>query len=312
MTDETTNADPYALLGVPRGATDAEIKKAYRELARKLHPDLNAGHPEREEKFKAVSGAYEFLRDPERRRRYDAGEIDATGAEKPDRDFYYRYADSGNRHRYQPNESYDDISDIFGRAFGQDRHDGGGMGSARFRGADLRYQIEIGFLDAVNGEKRRVKTQSGSVIDITIPPGIRNGQTLRLSGKGQKGLNGGPPGDALIEVSIRPHPIFERAGDDIKLDLPITIDEAILGGTVEIPTISGRVNLRIPPGSSSGSVLRLKGKGIHRVGEKAGDQRVTLSIVLPKTIDDELKTALETWRKAHPYNPRESWEGGIS
>ncbi|MEQ8398673.1 DnaJ C-terminal domain-containing protein [Thalassobaculum sp.] len=298
--------DPYTVLGVERTATDAQIKSAYRALARKLHPDINAGDAAMEERFKTVSAAYDFLRDPERRRRYDAGEIDATGAEMPDRRFYRQYADTGARHRYEPDTGFDDLSDLFGRAgFGGAR----GGGRMRLRGADLRYHLEIGFLDAVNGATRRVTTPDGATLDISIPAGIADGQTIRLAGRGQPGLNDGPPGDALIDIAVASHPLFDRKANDIRIELPISIDEAVLGASVDVPTVSGRVKLRIPPGSSTGKVLRLKGKGVRGPKSVAGDQLVELKIVLPETVGERLKSAMESLREAGGYDPRSGWKG---
>ena len=187
----------------------------------------------------------------------------------------------------------------------------GRTGGARMQmpGGDVQYNLEIGFLDAVNGTKYPVKTPDGRSLEISIPAGIEHGQTLRLAGRGQPGFNGGPPGDALVHVSVAPHPHFERDGADILLDLPISIDEAVLGGTVSVPTIAGRVKLRIPAGSSSGRVMRLKGKGVQPKGRKAGNQLVTLRIVLPDTVDADLKSAIENWHKAHPYDARKGWKG---
>jgi DnaJ-class molecular chaperone len=312
VSTDTKAIDPYEVLGIPRTASDAEIKKVYRALAKKLHPDLNPGDQELEERFKTVSAAYDFLKNSEQRRKYDAGKIDATGAEKPERTFYRHYADAGERHRYEPEGGSADFSDLFARAFGHggDRA-GAGMGSdpIRFRGSDLLYHLAIGFLDAVNGATRRVTSPDGGVLDITIPPGIQDGQVLRLAGRGQPGMNDGPPGDALIDISVAPHPVFERDGNDILLDLPIAIDESVLGGSVDVPTRSGRVKLRIPKGSSTGKVLRLKGKGVRPRKGAAGDQLVTVRIVLPETVDETLKTAMEAWRENHAYDPRKNWKG---
>jgi DnaJ-class molecular chaperone len=314
VSTDTKAIDPYEILGVPRTTSDAEIKKAYRALAKKLHPDLTPGDQELEERFKAVSAAYDFLKNSEQRRRFDAGEIDATGAERPERTYYRHYADAGERHRYGPEGGSGDFSDFFARTFGHGgdrvgaRMDSGPM---RFRGGDLRYHLAIGFLDAVNGATRRVTSPDGSVLDITIPPGTRDGQVLRLAGRGQPGLNDGPPGNALIEISVAPHPVFKRDGNDIHLDLPIAIDEAVLGGSVDVPTRSGRVKLRIPKGSSTGKVLRLKGKGVRPRKGVAGDQLVTVRIVLPDTVDEALETAMETWRENQAYDPRTNWKGRV-
>ncbi len=307
--------DPYKVIGVKPDATDAEIKKAYRALAKELHPDINPGNAKNEERFKKVSAAYNFLRDPEKRRRFDAGEIDATGAEVPPREFYRDYAGSGQANRYQTTGDFDDLSDIFARAFGgrtgmgSGRYDSAGGMRMQMPGGDVQYNLEISFLDAVNGTKYPVKTPDGHSLEISIPAGIEHGQTLRLAGRGQPGFNGGPPGDALVHVSVAPHPHFQRDGADILLDLPISIDEAVLGGTVSVPTIAGRVKLRIPAGSSSGRVMRLNGKGVSAKGRKAGNQLVTLRIVLPDHIDPDLKSAIENWHKAHPYDARKGWKG---
>lgn len=314
MSTDTKAIDPYEILGVLRTTSDAEIKKAYRALAKKLHPDLNPGDQELEERFKTVSAAYDFLKNSEQRRRYDAGEIDATGAERPERTFYRHYADAGERHRYGPEGGSGDFSDFFARAFGHGGDRAGARmdsGPMRFRGGDLHYHLAIGFLDAVNGATRRVTSPDGSVLDITIPPGTRDGQVLRLAGRGQPGLNDGPPGNALIEISVAPHPVFKRDGNDIHLDLPIAIDEAVLGGSVDVPTRSGRVKLRIPKGSSTGKVLRLKGKGVRPSKGVAGDQLVTVRIVLPDTVDEALETAMETWRENQAYDPRTNWKGRV-
>jgi DnaJ-class molecular chaperone len=314
MSSDQDQLDPYKTLGVSKAATDAEIKKAYRGLAKKLHPDVHQGDAALEDQFKSVSAAYDFLRDPERRRRFDAGEIDATGAEMPERDFYRQYAGAGQRHQYEPAGSEEDLNEFFSQAFGHGGRTGtrGHSGPIRMRGADLRYHLEISFLDAINGATRRVTMPDGKTLDITIPPGVREGQTLRLAGHGQPGINDGPPGNALISISVLPDKIFQRDGQDVLLDLPISIDEAVLGGSVDVPTPSGRVKLRIPEGSSSGRVMRLKGKGAKPQKGAAGDLLVTLKIVLPDPQDTALKEAVSTWRDTNTYDARKSWKGGAS
>lgn len=314
MTSDQEQLDPYKTLGVSKTATDAEIKKAYRALAKELHPDLHQGDASLEDRFKSVSAAYEFLKDPERRRRFDAGEIDATGAEMPEREFYRQYAGAGPRHQYEPAGSEEDLHEFFSQAFGQGGQRGGRArsGPIRMRGADLRYHLEISFLDAINGATRRVTTPEGQTLDITIPPGVRDGQTLRLAGQGQPGLNDGPPGNALISISVLPDKVFDRDGQDVLLDLPISIDEAVLGGTVDVPTPTGRVKLKIPEGSSSGRVMRLKGKGAKPAKGKAGDLLVTLKIVLPDPPDPTLTDALNAWRNANSYDARKGWKGSAS
>ncbi len=255
--------NPYAILGVPKSATAAEIKKAYRALAKKLHPDINRGSAANEARFKAVSAAYSFLSDPERRRRYDAGEIDASGADVPQRPFYSEQSRTGRPNRYSSDTDFADLGDIFARAFGQR-----GSGTA-FRGGDILLQVEISFLDAANGTRRRITTPDGQTVDLAIPPGVDSGTTLHLAGKGQQGSDGGPPGDALVRITVAPHPLFRREGSDIHVELPVSLDEVVLGGAVDVPTISGRVRLSIPPGSSSGGSC---GSGA-RVSPPAGDRR---------------------------------------
>lgn len=299
--------DPYATLGVKPTATDDEIKKAYRALVKKLHPDINPGDSAREERFKEVTAAHSFLSDKEQRRRFDAGEIDATGTEKPERSYYRDFARGAEPNRYEAQGEYDDLGDIFSRAF---RDSGQGRGpNARMRGGDLRFHLQVDFRDAINGAKRRVTTPDGGRLDISIPAGIKDGQSLRLAGRGLAGINGGPAGDALIEISVMPDRIFTREADDILLDLPIAIDEAVLGASIEVPTVMGLVKLKVPAGSGSGRVMRLKGRGAKSGKGKAGDQLITLKIVLPDTENKDLTAAMEALRKAGGYDARAHWEG---
>ncbi len=295
----------YEILGVPKTASQEEITKAYREKAKKLHPDLRPGDKTAEEAFKNVSRAYEILKDPEKRAKYDRGEIDEQGQERPT----FRYRDfaagpGGDRYAGQAGfENIFDIEDIFSDFFSARRRArSGGMRMAR-RGADIRYRMPVDFVTAARGGSRRLTLADGSSIDLTIPAGVETGQVLRLEGKGEPGIDGGPPGDALIEITVTPHPFFRREGRDILLDLPITIDEAVLGAKVEVPTLDGRVKVKVPPGSSSGRTLRLKGKGIHTRGG-TGDQLVRLRIVLPERIDPALKSFMQDWRSKHAYDPR--------
>jgi DnaJ-class molecular chaperone len=290
--------DLYHILGVKRTASHDEIRGAYRKLAKEYHPDRNPGNKSAEEQFKRVSAAFDILGDPDKRRRYDAGEIDASGRESAG-GFY-----NDPRSRYKPSENFSDFGDIFGDFFGRTSQ---GPGGFNMRGMDYRYHLEIDFLEAVNGIKKRVLLPEGETLDINVPSGVVQAQVLRLKGKGGPGVGRGQAGDALIELKIRPHPFFEREGDDIVLDLPITLDEAILGGKVEAPTINGRVALTIPKGASSGQLLRLRGKGVKNAQSgNVGDQLVKLRIVLPQRIDRELTEFMESWRGSHAYNPREA------
>lgn len=303
--------DPYDVLGVAKTASDAEIKKAYRQLAKTLHPDLNPGDKTKQERFKQVSAAYDLLKDPEKRRRYDAGEIDANAEERPPRQYYRGQDDPSGR--YEFNGDFGDLGDIFSRAFrhaDEGRAGGDPFAKMKMRGGDLHFHLKVSFLDALKGARKGVSLPDGTKLEITIPEGIESGKTLRLSGKGEPGLNGGPAGDAYVAIEVLPDPVFTRDGDDILMDLPVSIDEAVLGATVAAPVPGGRVNLKIPPNSSSGRVMRLRGKGVsHRKGS-AGDLLVTLKIVLPENPDEELVKVIQAWREAHSYDPRADWKGG--
>lgn len=303
--------DPYAALGVSKTATTDEIKKAYKRVARESHPDLNPGDPSAEAKFKAASAAHDLLKDPEKRGRFDRGEIDASGQETPERRFYREYAEGpeATYHTTRGYEDFEDLSDVFSDLFGQRARAGRRASGEGFqmRGPDQRYVLDIGFLEAAKGATRRITLPGGNVLDVRIPEGLADGQTIRLRGKGGAGLGGGPPGDALVTVTVADHPVFRRDGTDILVDLPISLDEAVLGAKVETPTIDGKVALNVPKGASTGQVLRLRGRGIKR-GAARSDQLVTLKIVLPPHIDDELKAFMEGWRKSHRYDPRKGME----
>lgn len=296
--------DPYEILGVSNNDSDAKIKKAYRALVKKLHPDLNPDDKQAEERFKDVSAAFNILGDKQKRARFDRGEIDAGGAERPERHYYKDYAEAGGAKQYRSSAAYGDAGDI-GGVFGDifSRTQTGDQRRFKMRGSDVRYLLEVDFLDAVNGAKKRITLPGGAALDVKVPPGISDGQTIRLRARGQPGLNGGPPGDALIEIMVKPHPVFRRDGNDIIVELPITINEAVLGAKIDVPTISGRVKLTVPKGASSGQTLRLKGKGVKHPKQQ-GDQRCVLKIVLPARIDAELEQFMRQWQKDHNYNPR--------
>lgn len=298
--------DPYAVLGISKTASDDEIKKAHRRLAKQLHPDLKPGDVASAERFKRVNAAYEFLSDPERRKRYDRGEIDASG--EPVRPFYRQAAGgagaAGGWGRPGPADDMG-FGDVFADIFGGGR--GGRAGGAGFavRGQDVRYTLDVDFLEAVLGARKRVTLPDGGQLDIAVPEGVTDGQVLRLRGKGQQGFRGGEAGDALVEIRVRPHPQMKRVGDDIVVEVPISIDEAVLGAKIEVATTSGRVQLTVPKGTSSGKVLRLKGKGVRNsTTGVTGDQLVTLKIVLPDTIDESLAYFMSEWRQRYPYDPR--------
>lgn len=296
--------DLYDVLGVQRDAKPEAIRAAYRKLAKKHHPDLNPGKPEAAERFKTISLANEILSDPEKRGRYDRGEIDATGAEKPpERGFYREYGDAGGRTKYRTEAGFDpeDLESIFGQAFGARRRGGQGFSA---RGMDAQYALTVSFLDAANGTVRRLTMPDGQTLDVTIPAGLRDGHILRLRGKGHPGIGGGPPGDALVEITVAPHPRFRREGNDIIFALPVTLKEAVLGTALEVPTIKGAVRLTIPAGSGTGTRLRLRGRGIA-----GGHQYVELQVVVPPGDEPELAEFLKTWNPRHATDPRAGMEG---
>jgi DnaJ-class molecular chaperone len=289
--------DPYKIIGVERSATDEAIRAAYRKLAKKHHPDINPGKPEAEERFKAINAAYSLLSDPEKRGRFDRGEIDASGAERPPPRQYYRdFGDEPGRAKYRSEEAFgaDDLEGLFGGAFRDFARR-----AANAPGNDAHYALTVEFLDAATGAVRRLTLPDGRTLDVTIPPGLEDGQVLRLKGQGLPGRGEGAPGDALIEVSVAPHPLFRRQGNDVVMELPVTIKEAVLGARIPVPTIKGTVNLAIPPNSGSGRRLRLKGRGI-----KGGDQYVELKIVVPEGEEPELASFLEGWTPRQPFDPR--------
>ncbi|NCQ24812.1 MAG: molecular chaperone DnaJ [Rhodobacteraceae bacterium CG17_big_fil_post_rev_8_21_14_2_50_63_15] len=303
--------DPYKTLGVTKAATTEEIKKAYRKLVRTSHPDLHPDDAGAEARFKAIGAAYDILKDPETRARYDAGEIDGLGAERPRRQYYRDFANS-TENAYQQGRGFGsnvDPADIFAEILRNRARSSGGdtFGGRGFEapGQDVRYSLDVPFLDAARGAETRITLPDGQSLAVRIPQGTEDGQMLRLRGKGAPGYGGGPAGDALISIVVRPHPVFRRDGDDILLTLPITLDEAILGGKVTTPTIDGPVGLTVPAGASSGRVLRLRGRGISRAGQKTkGDQRVELKIVVPPDPDAGLRAFLSDWRKTHAFDPR--------
>ncbi len=298
--------DPYETLGVARGADAAALKRAYRKLAKKLHPDVNPGNAKIEQQFKEVSQAYDILGDTKKRAQFDSGEIDASGQQTG-----WGGGRRGGRHRPFDFGSELNVEDIVSELFGgrgrgrsQGQRQGRGR-AARQRGADVSYTAPIGFLEAATGAKKRIRLSDGKALEMKIPAGTEDRQTLRLKGQGQAGIGGAAAGDAFVEVHIEPHAYFSRQDSDIHLELPVTLQEAVLGATVKVPTVHGKVSMKIPPGSNTGATLRLRGKGTldRKTGIK-GNQYVKLKLTLPDKPDKELKKFIESWAKTHDYDPR--------
>lgn len=317
--------NPYTALGLSQSASNDDIRSAFRKLAKKYHPDRNPDDKKAEDKFKEIAAAFDIIGDPERRKRFDRGEIDADGKE---RGFAGAGGYSGWGGAQQggasggPTGSFDDLSDIFADLFGakggpfasksQDPYGRGygNAGPAQSRGRDLRYRLEVDFIEAAQGTKKRVAMPDGRSLDLSVPAGLDDGQTLRLRGQGEAGAGGGPSGDVYVEITVLHHPIFERDGNDIHIEAPISLREAVLGGKITAPTIGGDVAVTVPKGTSSGAVLRLKGRGIDpgRSGKK-GDQYVKLKIVLPEGGDKELEEFVRKWKSGAEHAPREHFAG---
>ena len=295
--------DPYKVLGVSRSASEDEIRRAYRKLAKEHHPDLNPDKKSAsDEALKTINAAFGIIGDDDKKRQYDLGVIDANG--EPRR--AYSRAGAGRPGGQGPGgaggQGGEDFGfgDIFTDLFGRGR-----QGPQPVRGQDVRYSLEVDFLEAAVGSRKRVTLPEGGVLDLAVPEGVTDGQTLRLKGKGLAGQRGAESGDALVEIKVRAHPEFRRDGDDILFDLPITIDEAVLGARIEVPTISGRVQLTVPKSTSSGQAFRVKGKGVNNAGtSKQGDQIVTVRIVLPERAEESLAYFLSEWRKKNAYRVR--------
>ena len=316
-----TMADLYSKLGVKKGADEAEIKKAYRKLAKELHPDRNQDNPNAADRFGEITTAYDLLSDPDKRAQYDRGEIDEQGNPRGPFGFGGRGGGSGFRPGAGPGgagfeNSGDaaDFGDIFENIFGRSRGPGPGAGrrggfggfgtqggGMPIKGADVAYRLTVPFEDAAALKTQRITLASGKTIDVKLPNGVETGTQMRLAGQGEAGPGGN--GDAIITVDVRPHRFYPRDGDDIRLDLPVSLDEAVAGGKVKVPTVDGAVMLGIPKGSSSGKTLRLKGKGFHRKDGSRGDQLVTVVIDIPAD-DAELEAFVANWSGKGQRNPR--------
>jgi DnaJ-class molecular chaperone len=335
--------DPYEILGVSKSASEAEIKSAYRKLAKKLHPDANKSDPKAATRFAELNAAYEIVGDDEKRKAFDRGEIDAEG--KPRfRGFegFGAHPGAGAGARGGPGgahfESFSFGPDGFQRAPGGSGMGGGGFedllrgmfGGGAARGAgprgfpggqqfepedfgappatgqDLHAALTVAFEEAAKGSKKRVSLPTGKEIEVKIPAGITDGQQIRLKGQGWPSANG-KPGDALITVNVAPHPLFKPEGSDLRLELPIALYEAVLGGKVRVPTLDGAVELALPAGTNSGRTFRLKGKGLKSKGGH-GDLLATVRIMLPSGTDDDLAALMQQWREKKPYNPRGDME----
>ena len=304
-------ADPYKTLGVARDATEADIKKAYRKLAKELHPDRNKDNPKASERFSQVTNAYDLLNDKDKRARFDRGEIDGDG--NPAAPFGFGGGGGG---RPQPgggfrSEGYEsggpDMSDIFEGLFGGAQRGGGGGFASGFgrrpqpKGENVAYRLQVPFVDAATLEPQRVTLSDGKTLDLKLPAGVESGTQMKLSGKGEQGPGGA--GDAILTIDVQPHRFFTRDGDDVRIDLPISLAEAVLGGSIKAPTVEKPVMLTIPKGTTSGKTLRLKGKGFHKKTGGRGDQLVTLMIDIPAD-NKALADFVEGWAKSNTGNPR--------
>jgi DnaJ-class molecular chaperone len=289
--------DPYQVLGVKRGDSDETIRKAYRKLAKSHHPDLNPGDPKAAARFTAINVANDLLSDPEKRAKFDRGEIDAEGnPTMPEPPPYRRRTDKAGfgRAGTAGGISPDELDELFGQSFAFGKRRGGPT-----RGTDAQYNLTVEFLDAANGAVQRLTMPDGRTLDVTIPAGLQDGHVLRLRGQGNPGHMGGAAGDALVEIAVAPHPFFRRVGDDVHVAIPVTLQEAVLGASIEVPTVKGSVRLSIPPRSTTGTMLRLRGRGIA-----GGNQMVELKVMLPTQDEPALAEFLRNWKPAHPFDPR--------
>lgn len=285
------SSDPYSILGVTKSASEAEIKKAYRDKAKALHPDQHPGDAAKADAFKKASNAYDILSDSKKRAQYDRGEIDGDG--QP-RGFAGGGFGTGGPQRPMGGNHGDPFEDILSGIFG-----GGGRGRrgpGPRKGRDVRYRVDVEFADSIIGARRRMRMSDGQFLDVNVPPGVETGQTLRLKSQGEASPYGGPPGDALVEVTVKPHKFWVRDGDDVRMPVAITLEMALLGGTVEVETPSGPLSLKVPEGSNTGAVLRLRNKGVQR-SAKQGHLYARLEIVLDDPKDAELRSFVKKHRR---------------
>jgi len=302
-------ADPYTILGVSRSASEKDIKAAYRRLAKDLHPDRNQGKPDASERFGEVTRAYDLLSDKDKRAQFDRGEIDGDG--NPAAPFGFGGGGGQGGYRHDGFEGFaarpgdgagPDLGDLFEGLFGGRGGAAGGFGGRRGappRGANVAYRLVVPFVDAATRAPQRITLKDGKTIDLKLPAGVEHGQQVRLPGKGDAGPGGA--GDATVTIEIAAHAVFERDGDNIRIEVPITLDEAVGGARIKVPTVDGAVMLTVAPGTTGGKTLRLKGKGFSRKDGERGDQLVTLQIDLPPD-DEDLRRRLEGWHDTR--NPR--------
>jgi DnaJ-class molecular chaperone len=302
--------DPYSTLGVTPSATQDEIKSAYRKLAKKLHPDLNPGNKSAETRFKGVNKAYELIGTPEAKTKFDRGETQEQ-QEEAFRSRRASGASGGPSYYYEtqndPNARYSSSFEGFDPSAFEDLFGGGGFGRNREQApGNEQYSMEIDFNTSILGGEREITLPSGDRLRVKIPPGIREGQKLRLAGKGPKSRSG-KSGDVYVEIRVAPSNLFRRVGTDLEIDLPLSLAEIILGGEVKVPTVGGQIMVKIPKGVSSGSRIRLKGKGVPS-NAGLGDLFAIVKIVMPEKIDPELEEFFRKWIEKHNYNPRVQWE----